>query len=79
VILVERGEGVETTRIKTSYSSTAGTAFVKLENVKVPMENTIGVEDDGMPVILSNFNHERWVLCYGFSAFQRLVLKECLL
>ncbi|KAH6913048.1 acyl-CoA dehydrogenase [Coprinopsis sp. MPI-PUGE-AT-0042] len=35
VVLVERGEGVETKAIKTSYSPAAGTAFVTFDNVKV--------------------------------------------
>jgi alkylation response protein AidB-like acyl-CoA dehydrogenase len=52
VILVERGEGVETKAIKTSYSPTAGTAFVTFDNVKVPVENTLGPEGKGIFVIL---------------------------
>jgi alkylation response protein AidB-like acyl-CoA dehydrogenase len=69
VVLVERGEGVETKPIKTSYvrvvtmrisslligliqSPTAGTAYVTFENVKVPVENTLGPEGGGIFVIL---------------------------
>ena len=52
VILVERGEGVETTPIKTSYSPTAGTAYVMFDNAKVPVENTLGPEGGGLFVIL---------------------------
>jgi alkylation response protein AidB-like acyl-CoA dehydrogenase len=52
VILVERGEGVETRQVKTSYSSTAGTAFITFDNVKVPVENTLGQEGGGIFVIL---------------------------
>ena len=44
VILVERSDGLETKSIKTSYSPTAGTAFVTFDNVKVPVENTLGEE-----------------------------------
>ncbi|KAF8426504.1 acyl-CoA dehydrogenase/oxidase [Boletus edulis BED1] len=40
IILVKRGEGVNTKPIKTMYSAAAGTAFVTLDNVKVPIENT---------------------------------------
>jgi hypothetical protein len=52
VILVERQEGVETKPIKTSYSSTAGTAFITFDNVKVPVENTLGEEGGGIFVML---------------------------
>ncbi|KAH9003058.1 peroxisomal acyl-CoA-dehydrogenase [Lactarius hatsudake] len=68
VILIPRQEGVTTKPIKTSYSPTAGTAFVTFDNVRVPVENTLGPEDGGIFVILSNFNHERW----------RMVMEECL-
>ena len=52
VILVERGEGVETKSIKTSYSTAAGTAFITFDNVKVPVENTLGEEGGGIFVML---------------------------
>ena len=58
VMLIERGPGVETKQIKTSYSTTAGTAYITFDNVKVPVENTLGPEGGGIFVILSNFNHE---------------------
>ncbi|KAI0783556.1 peroxisomal acyl-CoA-dehydrogenase [Abortiporus biennis] len=78
VILIERGEGVETKPIKTSYSSTAGTAYITFDNVKVPVENTLGEEGGGIFVMLSNFNHERWVMCCASARSQRLLIDECL-
>ncbi|KAG9017988.1 hypothetical protein FRB90_012713 [Tulasnella sp. 427] len=77
VLLIPRGEGVETTQIKTSYSTTAGTAYITFDNVKVPVENILGKENDGLRVILSNFNHERWVMCCGAVKSQRAVVEEC--
>lgn len=77
VILIERGPGVETIPIKTAYSPAAGTAYVTFDNVKVPVENTLGEEDLGLMVILSNFNHERWVMCCASARAQRLVMEEC--
>ncbi|KAI0833233.1 acyl-CoA dehydrogenase NM domain-like protein [Trametes gibbosa] len=78
VIFVERGEGVETKAIKTSYSSAAGTAYITFENVKVPVENTLGPEGSGVFVILSNFNHERWAMCCGGARNMRFIVEECL-
>lgn len=78
VLLIERGEGVETKPIKTSYSATAGTAFVMFDDAKVPAENTIGKIGDGMRVILSNFNHERWMIVCISARTQRLIVEECL-
>lgn len=78
VLLIERGEGVETKPIKTSYSPAAGTAYITFDNVKVPVENLLGKEDKGIHVILSNFNHERWtmvwyVLADSYSSFPTLL------
>ncbi|KZV64424.1 acyl-CoA dehydrogenase NM domain-like protein [Peniophora sp. CONT] len=77
-ILIPRQEGVETKAIKTSYSPVAGTAYVTFDNVKVPVENTLGPEGQGIYVILSNFNHERWVMCCGSARAQRAIVEECL-
>ena len=52
VILVERGPGVETKPIKTSYSASAGTAYITFDNVRVPVENTLGEEGGGIFVML---------------------------
>lgn len=62
VLLIERGEGIETKLIKTSYSTVAGTTYITYDNVKVPVENLLGEENKGIYVILSNFNHERWTM-----------------
>jgi len=78
VLLIERGDGVETKTIRTSYSTTAGTAYITFDNVKVPVENTLGPENDGLRVILSNFNHERWVMCCASARSQRAIVEECL-
>ncbi|KAK7033078.1 acyl-CoA dehydrogenase [Favolaschia claudopus] len=71
VILVERGEGVETKAIKTSYSASAGTAFITFDNARAPVGNTLGEEGGGIFVMLSNFNHERWVMCCSSARAQR--------
>jgi len=78
VILIERGPGVSTKPIKTAYSAVAGTAYVTFDKVRVPVSNTLGKIGGGMSVILSNFNHERWmVTCTSISA-QRMAVEECL-
>lgn len=78
VFLVPRQEGVETRPIKTAYSSSAGTAYVTLKDVKIPAENMLGKENDGLKVILANFNHERWTMCCGSARAARLNVEECL-
>ncbi|KAF7982326.1 hypothetical protein HWV62_29026 [Athelia sp. TMB] len=78
MILIPRCEGVETKAIKTSYSAAAGTAYVTFDNVRVPIGNTLGKEGAGLQVILSNFNHERWMVCATAQGAQRVVVEECL-
>jgi len=77
MLLIERGPGVETEIIKTSYSPAAGTAYVTFDEVKVPVENLLGKENEGFKCIMANFNHERWVICAAGSRANRLVLEEC--
>ncbi|TFK64893.1 peroxisomal acyl-CoA-dehydrogenase [Pluteus cervinus] len=78
VMLIERGPGVSTKPIKTAYSSVAGTAFVTFDKVRVPVANTLGPIGGGMGVILSNFNHERWMVIACSISAQRLAVEECL-
>ncbi|KAH7026241.1 acyl-CoA dehydrogenase-like protein [Microdochium trichocladiopsis] len=78
VLLIERGEGVETKPIKTSYSPSAGTTYITYDNVKVPVENLLGEENKGIYVILSNFNHERWTMCAASVRQSRYIVEECL-
>ncbi|KAA1465947.1 acyl-CoA dehydrogenase [Dentipellis sp. KUC8613] len=78
-ILVPRSDAVSTKPIKTAYSPTAGTAFVTFDRARVPVANTLGKEGQGMHVILSNFNHERWMIACTSLRTQRLVVEECLL
>ncbi|KAL8286560.1 hypothetical protein RQP46_004577 [Phenoliferia psychrophenolica] len=77
MLLIERGDGVETKAIKSSYSSAAGTAYITFDNVKVPVENLLGKEGNGLKIVLSNFNHERWVMCCGSAAGSRFIVEEC--
>lgn len=93
VMLIPRGEGVETNAIKTSYSATAGTAYVTFDKVKVPIEYTLGEVGKGLKVILQNFNQyvlssaparllifssERWMMNCISAGHMRLVVEECL-
>lgn len=79
VILIPRSLGVETRLIHTSYSPCAGTGFVMFNNIKVPAKNVIGEDGMGIPIVLSNFNHERWVMCCGTIRGVRAVCEHLML
>ncbi|TLS30723.1 hypothetical protein PpBr36_02774 [Pyricularia pennisetigena] len=78
VLIIERGEGVETQQMKTSYSRAAGTTYITFDNVKVPAGHLLGEENKGIYVILSNFNHERWTMTCGTVRYCRTIVEECL-
>lgn len=78
LLLVERSEGLSTKKIKTSYSPAAGTSYVLYEDVKVPVENMLGKENEGFKCIMHNFNHERWFIVAGVNRGSRLLVEECL-
>jgi len=76
MLLVPRSDAVQTKIIKSKYSSCAGTAFVTLENAIVPKKNLFGKENKGFGIIMSNFNHERWMICVVCIARARLANEE---
>ncbi|KIJ70611.1 hypothetical protein HYDPIDRAFT_105350 [Hydnomerulius pinastri MD-312] len=78
VLLIPRSSTVSTRPVKTSYSSTAGTAFVTFSRTRVPATHMLGKVGEGMKVILSNFNHERWMVAATALGGQRVVVEECL-
>lgn len=76
-LVIERSEGVTTSKIKTSYSGAASTALVMFENVKVPRENLVGPENGAFKMIMANFNHERWLIVHSFLGPIRRVVADC--
>ncbi|KAG0700081.1 acyl-CoA dehydrogenase/oxidase [Suillus ampliporus] len=78
VLLIERSDAVSTKPLKTSYSATAGTAFVTFDKARVPVANTLGPVGKGMSIVLSNFNHERWMVTATSLGAQRVIVDECL-
>lgn len=76
MLLVPRSDAVQNKIIKSKYSSSAGTAFVTFENAVVPKRNLFGKENAGFQIIMSNFNHERWMICVVCIARARLSTEE---
>jgi len=63
MLMIKRDETVQTKIIKSKYSSAAGTSFVTFEGTVVPKRNLFGNANKGFQIIMSNFNHERWMIC----------------
>eukprot|EP00397_Hematodinium_sp_SG-2012_P006876 GEMP01006913.1.p1 GENE.GEMP01006913.1~~GEMP01006913.1.p1 ORF type:complete len:517 (+),score=101.14 GEMP01006913.1:120-1670(+) len=78
MFFIPRCEGLTTRQMKTSYSSSAGTALIIYDNVKVPVENLLGKEHKGFMCVMANFNHERWFITSQLVGSLRQIVKECL-
>lgn len=78
VLLIERSPGVKTTKMKCSGLWASGTTFVTFEDVKVPVENLIGKENEGFKIIMYNFNHERMSVIIQANRLARVCLEEAM-
>lgn len=54
------------------------TAHLRFENVRVPVSNLIGTENQGFKVFMNNFNSERLGLASQACAFAQVCLEEAL-
>ncbi|GAB7355389.1 hypothetical protein MBLNU459_g5910t1 [Dothideomycetes sp. NU459] len=77
VLLIERSfGGVSTRRMDCQGVWSSGTTYVTFEDVKVPVENLIGKENQGFKVIMTNFNHERMGIVIQCLRFSRVCYEE---
>ncbi|KAF4620211.1 hypothetical protein G7Y89_g14610 [Cudoniella acicularis] len=68
--------GVNMRRIRVGGQTSAGTTFIELDDVKVPVENLIGKEGKGMIYVMQNFNHERLTIAIGVNRLARVALSS---
>jgi len=66
--------GVKAKQMQCSGVWASGTAYITMENVRVPVANLIGEENKGFKVIMKNFNHERW----GFAIQSNRLARVCI-
>lgn len=66
--------GVGMRKIVVGGGRTSGTTFIELDDVRVPTENLIGEEGQGMRYIMTNFNHERLAISIGATRQARVAL-----
>ncbi|KAI9819981.1 MAG: hypothetical protein M1827_006551 [Pycnora praestabilis] len=68
--------GVTMRRLKVAGQISAGTTFIELDDVHVPIENLIGSEGMGMKYIMTNFNHERLTIAIMATRQSRVALSS---
>ncbi|KAI3397355.1 hypothetical protein diail_10805 [Diaporthe ilicicola] len=74
VVPLKNEPGVTMRRLKVGGSLSAGTTYIDLDDVKVPVENLIGKEGMGMRYVMTNFNHERLTISVGVTRQARVAL-----
>ncbi|KIX97747.1 uncharacterized protein Z520_06525 [Fonsecaea multimorphosa CBS 102226] len=79
LIISLAAEGVTCRRLHNSGVSASGSTFVELDDVKVPRENLLGGSEGlgkGFRMVLSNFNHERFVIAVQSLRLSRLCFED---
>ena len=76
LVVVERTEGLATRQMDCMGVWASGTTYVTYEDVRVPVENVLGRENKGFPVIMANFNGERAGIAIQANRFARVCLEE---
>ncbi|KAK4236877.1 mitochondrial long-chain specific acyl-CoA dehydrogenase [Achaetomium macrosporum] len=66
--------GVTMRRLSVSGLTSSGTTYIELDDVRVPVENLIGEENQGMRYIMTNFNDERLAVATGATRQARVAL-----
>ncbi|OCK80966.1 acyl-CoA dehydrogenase NM domain-like protein [Lepidopterella palustris CBS 459.81] len=78
LVIPTNSEGISARKIKNTGANAGGSAWVTLENVKVPVENLIGRENFGFQVLMSNFNKERFSIAISMNRKTRTCLSVAL-
>lgn len=79
VLLIERSAGgVSTRQMDCQGVKNSGTTYITFEDVKVPVENLLGKENQGFKVLMTNFNHERIGIIIQSLRFSRVCYEESL-
>ena len=66
--------GLSMRRIPNSGQKAGGASLVELDDVRVPVENLLGNENEGFKVIMVNFNRERYIMAVGCNRKARTCL-----
>ncbi len=70
-------EGVSRTSLDRKQGWWAGdTATIYFDNVRVPVGNLLGEENQGFKVIMNNFNSERMTMSAAMESYSRVCLEE---
>lgn len=79
LLLIEKGmPGFTQTPLSKMGWLCSDTATLHFDDVRVPVENLVGTENQGFKAIMQNFNRERIFLAAGANGFAQVCLDEAL-
>ncbi|KAL1847511.1 hypothetical protein Daus18300_013934 [Diaporthe australafricana] len=73
-----RSDGVEIEKIHNSGQNAGGASWVRMRNVRVPVENLLGRENAGFKYVMTNFNKERFIMAVICNRKARTCLSTAL-
>ncbi|KAL0934382.1 acyl-dehydrogenase [Colletotrichum truncatum] len=73
-----KSPGITIRKIHNSGHNAGGSSWVILENVQVPVDHLLGEENGAFPIIMRNFNKERFILTVDCNRQARICLSEAL-
>ncbi|EGC41388.1 acyl-CoA dehydrogenase [Histoplasma capsulatum var. duboisii H88] len=76
LIIPLAAKGVTRRRMENSGVNASGSTFIEFDDVEVPAENLIGIENDGFRYIMSNFNPERLGLASSCVRLSRVCVED---
>jgi acyl-CoA dehydrogenase len=77
-LIIERGEGVESTSIEKLGWHASDTAHITFDDVFVPEENLLGQENSGFYLIMANFQWERLLMALGAVGGMQVAFEKTL-
>jgi len=79
VLLLERDmPGISARKLETQYDTSYNTTSIVFTDVKVPVKNLIGEENNGFMTLMTNFNHERFVVAVIACRYARICYEEAI-
>jgi alkylation response protein AidB-like acyl-CoA dehydrogenase len=78
VVIPMDSPGLSWRRIANSGQKAGGASLIELDNVRVPVENLLGEENQGFRVVMVNFNRERYIMSVQCNRKARTCLSVAL-
>lgn len=78
LVIPMNSAGLSMRRVANSGQKAGGASLIELDDVRVPVANLIGRENEGFRVIMVNFNRERFLLAVSCNRKARTCLADSL-